>query len=83
MIGFFAAAGVFEKAKAVLTGPLDKDSEGTIQQVIKREVHRPDLAILENVDFIHRTPMTVLSVGVMAEVDLDAPAIRILESGVR
>ncbi len=78
----FAAAGVFDKAKAVITGPMDEDSEKTILQVICKEIRRPDLVILENVDFIHRTPMTVLPVGAQMEIDCDAPRIEISESGV-
>ena len=78
----FAAAGVFDKAKAVITGPLDDDSKETLFKVILKEVHRPDIVIVENLDFIHRTPMTVLPVGAQVEVDCDGPAIRILESGV-
>ena len=78
----FAAAGAFDKAIAILTGPLDDDSRDTLLQVINKEVHRTDMIILENVDFIHRTPMTVLPVGALTEVDCDMPSIRILESGV-
>ena len=78
----FAAAGAFDKAKAVITGPLDEDSEEIIKKVIGKEVHRPDMIILENMDFIHRTPMTVLPTGALTEIDCDAPKIEILESGV-
>lgn len=78
----FAAAGAFDKAKAILTGPLDDDSRETLFRVINKEVQRPDLVILENVDYIHRTPMTVLPVGAQMEIDCDAPKIEILESGV-
>ena len=78
----FAAAGVFDKAKAVITGPMDDDSRETILKVICKEVNRPDMVILENVDYIHRTPMTVLPVGALMEIDCDAPGIEILESGV-
>ena len=78
----FAAAGIFDKAKAVMTGPLDEDSEETLLKVICKEVHRPDMPILENVDFVHRTPMTILPVGAMMEIDCDGPKIEILESGV-
>ena len=78
----FAAAGVFDKAKAVITGPMDDDSRETILKVICKEVNRPDMVILENVDYIHRTPMTILPVGALMEIDCDAPGIEILESGV-
>lgn len=79
----FAAAGIFNKAKAILTGPLDTESERTLLQVINKEVHRKDMVILENVDFIHRTPMTILPIGALAEIDCDAPSFKILESGVK
>ena len=78
----FAAAGVFDKAKAVITGPMDDDSRETILKVICKEVNRPDMVILENVDYIHRTPMTILPTGALMEIDCDAPRIEILESGV-
>ncbi|MBQ6660315.1 MAG: LD-carboxypeptidase [Lachnospiraceae bacterium] len=78
----FAAAGVFDKAKAVITGPLDDDSEETILKVMCKEINRPDIVILENADFVHRTPMTVLPTGALTEIDCDAPRIEILESGV-
>ena len=78
----FAAAGAFDKAKAIVTGPLDCDSKETLLQVINKEVGRSDMLIMENVDFIHRTPMTVLPVGAKTEVDCDKPAIRIMEPGV-
>ena len=78
----FAAAGVFDKAKAILTGPLDADNEETILKVIQDEVRRPDLVILENIDYIHRTPMTILPTGALMEIDCDAQKIEILESGV-
>ena len=51
-------------------------------KVICKEVNRPDLVILENVDYIHRTPMTILPTGALMEIDCDAPRIEILESGV-
>ena len=35
----FAAAGVFDKAKAVITGPMDDDSRETILKVICKEVN--------------------------------------------
>ncbi len=78
----FAAAGIFDKAKAVITGPLDDDSKDTMLKVICKEVNRPDLVILENVDHIHRTPMTILPTGALMEIDCNAPRIEILESGV-
>ena len=45
-------------------------------------LHRPDMVILENVDYIHRTPMTILPTGAWMEIDCDGPEIKILEPGV-
>lgn len=77
----FAAAGIFDKAKAVITGPMDEDSEETILQVMCKEVHRPDMVILENVDFVHRTPMTILPTGALCEIDCEKKTFSILEAG--
>lgn len=52
-------------------------------KVIRQEVHREDLVILENVDFVHRTPMTVLPMGALCEIDCDSARLSILEPGVR
>ena len=66
----------------MITGPLDDDSKDTMLKVICKEVNRPDLVILENVDYIHRTPMTILPTGALMEIDCNVPRIEILESGV-
>lgn len=79
----FAAAGIFDRAAAILTGPLDAENEATLLKVLDREVHRDDMVILENVDFIHRTPMTVLPTGAIAEIDCERRTLYIPESGVR
>jgi muramoyltetrapeptide carboxypeptidase LdcA involved in peptidoglycan recycling len=47
-----------------------------------KEVHRSDMVILENVDYIHRTPITILPTGALMEIDCDVPRIDILEPGV-
>lgn len=79
----FAAAGVFDKAAGVITGRLDEQSRETLLMVINKEVHREDMVILENVDFVHHTPMTVLPMGAMAEIDCERKTFSILESGVK
>jgi muramoyltetrapeptide carboxypeptidase LdcA involved in peptidoglycan recycling len=64
---------------------MPKLAEGEKEMVLKFfkfEVERIDLPILTNVDFGHRTPMTVLPIGAMAEIDCDAASFSILESGV-
>lgn len=78
----FAAAGVFDKASAIITGKLDDESRASLLKVINDEVHREDMVILENVDFVHHTPMTVLPIGAMCEVDCENKKFSILESGV-
>ena len=78
----FAAAGVFDKAAGVITGKLDPESRNTIQKVINQEVNRKDLIIFENVDFVHHTPMTVLPMGALCEIDCEKKSISILEAGV-
>lgn len=78
----FAAAGIFEKASAIITGKLDEGSRRTILQLVNKEVHRPDLPIFENVDFVHHTPMTILPTGALAQIDCDNKTFSILESGV-
>ena len=41
------------------------------------------MIIFENVDFVHYTPMTVLPMGALCEVDCENASFSILESGVR
>lgn len=79
----FAAAGVFDKAAGVITGKLDEEAGAVLKKVINEEVHREDMILFENVDFIHHTPMTVLPVGAMCEIDCEKATFQILESGVK
>lgn len=78
----FAAAGVFDKAAGILTGKMEDLPRYYIQKVINEEVHREDMVILENVDFVHHTPMTILPMGAMARIDCDNAKLTILEPGV-
>lgn len=77
----FAAAGVFDKARAIITGRLDDLSRYYLQKIINEEVHREDMVILENVDFEHHTPMTVLPVGAMCTIDCNKKTLSIDEAG--
>lgn len=79
----FAASGIFDKASAIVTGKLDDLSRYYLQKVINEEVHREDMVILENVDFVHHTPMTVFPIGALCEIDCDRKSFSILESGTR
>lgn len=78
----FAAAGVFDKAVGIITGKLDEEARAVLKKVINEEVHREDMILFENMDFVHHTPMTVLPVGALCEIDCEQAAFRILESGV-
>ncbi len=49
---------------------------------MKYEAKREDIPILTNVDFVHRTPMTVLPMGALAEIDCQNEKFVILEAGV-
>ena len=35
---------------------------------LRYEAQREDIPVLSNVDFIHRTPMTVIQMGAMVEI---------------
>lgn len=78
----FAASGIFDKAKGMITNNLNEEEKKLLLRFLKYEVHREDLPVLINVDFCHRTPMTVLPIGAMAEIDCDKATFSILESGV-
>lgn len=79
----FAAAGIFDRAAGVITGKLDEEARNILFKVINQEIHREDMILLENVDFVHHTPMTILPVGAMCEIDCEKAIFKILESGVR
>jgi len=76
-----AASGVLDVCSGLLTTAMNEEEQRALQRVLKYEVHREDLPVLSNVDFGHRTPMTVLPVGAMAEIDCNAVTFTILESG--
>ena len=58
---------------------LNEEEEGVLLKFLKYEANREDLIVLENVDFSHRTPMTVIPVGIMAEIDCDTVSFQIIE----
>lgn len=78
----FAASGVFDKARGMITNSINEEETEFLLKFLKYEVHRDDLPVLTNVDFGHRTPMTVLPIGAMAEIDCNKKTFGILESGV-
>ena len=76
-----AACGALEKCSGLITPAMSQEGMEILRRVLKYEVGREDLPVLANVDFGHRTPMTVLPVGALAEIDCEAAAFTILESG--
>lgn len=76
------AAGMFEHAAGMIIGQLSDEEEQVLIRFLKYEAHREDLPVISNVDFVHRTPMTVIPMGAVAEIDCSRVALRILESGV-
>lgn len=78
----FAATGMFRLAKGMICTYMGEDDKKNLAKVIREEEGLHDLPILLNVDFGHRTPMMILPVGAMAEIDCDNDRFSILESGV-
>ena len=77
-----AASGALDVCAGIITPAMSEKDEQMLLKVLRQEVHREDLPVLEGVDFGHRTPMTVLPVGAMAELDCDSASFTIMESGV-
>lgn len=78
----FAATGMFRLAKGMICTHMDENDKKNLAKVIRDEEGLTDLPILLNVDFGHRTPMTILPIGAIAEIDCDNATFSILESGV-
>lgn len=76
------AAGVFKCAAGIVINQLNEEEEGILTKFLKYEARREDIPVLANVDFVHRTPMTVIPMGAMAEIDCKNVTLRILEPGV-
>lgn len=76
------AAGVFRYAAGVIVGQLSEEEENMLVKFLEYEARREDIPVLSNVDFVHRTPMTVIPTGVMAEIDCSCVTFKIMESGV-
>lgn len=53
-----------------------------LTKFLKYEARREDIPVLANVDIVHRTPMTVLPMRVLAEIDCGNAAFKILEAEV-
>ncbi len=78
----FAATGMFRQARGLICASMNDEDKRNLLRVIRDEEGLADLPILVNVDFGHRTPMTTLPIGAMAEIDCENRTLRILESGV-
>jgi len=85
MLRSLAATGMFRKAKGVVFGkPLGQfeESKRIILKIIRDEEGLKDLPILFNLDCAHTAPMTIIPIGVMAEIDCENKTFSLLESGV-
>jgi muramoyltetrapeptide carboxypeptidase LdcA involved in peptidoglycan recycling len=82
LVRAFAATGMFRHARALICTKMSEEDEQILLKVVRDEEGLPDLPILTNVNFGHKTPMTVLPIGAMAEVNCDTAALRILDPGV-
>ena len=78
----FAATGMFRYASGMICTSMEESDKENLAKVIRNEEGLYDLPILLNVDFGHRTPMTILPIGAMAEIDCDNATFGIMESGV-
>lgn len=82
LVRAFAATGMFRQAKGLICTNIGDEAEKQILKVICEEESLTDFPILANVDFGHRTPMTVIPSGVLAEIDCDKATFSILGSAV-
>lgn len=76
------AAGMFRNASGILTGELNEEERNILTKFLKFEARREDIPVVSNFDFVHRTPMAVIPMGAMAEIDCRSVTVKILESGV-
>jgi muramoyltetrapeptide carboxypeptidase LdcA involved in peptidoglycan recycling len=76
------ASGMFQNAKGLITPHLSNEEKAMLLKFLKYEAERDDMPVLTNVDFGHRTPMTILPIGAMAEINCNNATFSILESGV-
>ena len=76
------ASGVFQYAEGLITPQINNEEKEMLLKFLKYEVKREDMPVLTNIDFGHRTPMTILPIGAMAEINCERKTFSILESGV-
>ena len=75
------AVGMFRHAAGIIVGQLSEEEENMLVKFLKYEACREDIPVLSNVDFVHRTPMTVVPMGAMAEIDCNCITFKIMEPG--
>lgn len=82
----FGVMGVFDRIAGLLVGRARDHSadesaavESAIRGVVAGEFGRPDLPIVANLPFGHTDPQWVLPLGVMAELDIEARTLRLVE----
>ncbi len=79
----FAATGMFHHASALVLPRLPDD---VVEEVILKVLHEEGLKklpVFSGVEFTHSNPMTVLPIGVEAEIDLASKTFTVLEAGVK
>ena len=77
-----AATGMFHLATGMICASMNEEDKETLLKVIRDEEGLFDFPIMCNIDFGHRTPMTILPIGALAEIDCSEKTFSILESGV-
>ena len=82
MLRSFAATGMFRLAKGLVCQTINDDEKKDLLRVIRDDEGLPDFPILTGVEIGHRTPMTILPIGVTAEIDCENAKFSVLESGV-
>jgi muramoyltetrapeptide carboxypeptidase LdcA involved in peptidoglycan recycling len=85
----YGMQGVFDRISGMLVGRArgysDEDKrrlDELVVRVVAGEFGRPELPIVSNLDFGHTDPQWVLPLGVLAEMDVDGRAIRLVEPAV-
>lgn len=81
------ATGIIDViAGIVVAKPQDEvyyeEYKAVFKQIIGEECGLTDLPILYNVSFGHNSPITILPMGALAEIDCESKTLKILESGV-
>jgi len=81
------AQGIFDKIKGIIFGkPAHEgdyeNAKNVLLEVVKGEAKKEELPILFNFNIGHSAPITVLPLGVMAEIDCEKKSVKLLESPV-